>query len=181
VDYEQAVEHATAALKAEGFGVLTTIDVKNTLEKKLDKGFRRYTILGACNPPLAFQALEAELEIGLLLPCNVIVYESGPGKSVVAAMAPLEAMGVVGNPRWSRWPNRRTPNFGMRWLRSRTRWRRRDGLSLASRIRRGVAAAADRHPAAPGRAHLSAPVLPRRGSTQSDRTSEGRNSVTSDE
>jgi uncharacterized protein (DUF302 family) len=96
--YEQAVERTTAALKAEGFGVLTTIDVRQTFKQKLDKDFRKYLILGACNPPLAHKALEVELEIGLVLPCNVIVYESGPGTSVVAAMAPLSAMSVVGNP-----------------------------------------------------------------------------------
>ena len=96
VPYESAVEQATAALKAEGFGVLTTIDVRQTLKQKLDKDFRRYTILGACNPALAHRAFEAELEIGLLLPCNVVVYETEPGRSVVSAMAPIAAMGVVG-------------------------------------------------------------------------------------
>jgi uncharacterized protein (DUF302 family) len=98
VDYEQALAQVTGSLKAEGFGVLTTIDVKATLKQKLDQDFRRYTILGACNPPLAHRALQTELEIGLLLPCNVIVYETTPGRSVVAAMAPVGAMSVVGNP-----------------------------------------------------------------------------------
>lgn len=96
--YEKVVETATAALKEEGFGVLTTIDVKETLKKKLDTDFRRYVILGACNPPLAHRALQAETEIGLLLPCNVVVYESEPDRSVVAAMAPLAALGIVQNP-----------------------------------------------------------------------------------
>ncbi|HET9266237.1 MAG TPA: DUF302 domain-containing protein [Vicinamibacterales bacterium] len=95
--YEEALERATAALKEEGFGVLTTIDVRQTLKQKLDRDFRKYVILGACNPPLADRALHAELEIGLLLPCNVIVYEREPGSSSVAAMAPLPAMGIVGN------------------------------------------------------------------------------------
>jgi uncharacterized protein (DUF302 family) len=94
--YEVAVERAGAALKAEGFGVLTTIDVQQTLKQKLDREFRKYVILGACNPRLADRALHAELEIGLLLPCNVIVYEIGPGRSAVAAMAPIAALGIVG-------------------------------------------------------------------------------------
>lgn len=97
VPYEDALERATAALKEEGFGVLTTIDVRQTLKQKLDRDFRKYVILGACNPPLADRALHAELEIGLLLPCNVIVYERESGTSSVAAMAPLPAMGIVGN------------------------------------------------------------------------------------
>jgi uncharacterized protein (DUF302 family) len=99
LEYETAVERATEALREEGFGILTTIDIKETLKKKLDRDFRKYVILGACNPPLAHQALEAELEIGLLLPCNVIVYEDTPEASVVAAMAPLAALGVVGENR----------------------------------------------------------------------------------
>jgi uncharacterized protein (DUF302 family) len=96
VPYDDAVRLATAALKSEGFGVLTTIDVKQTLKNKLDRDFRKYVILGACNPPLADRALHAELEVGLLLPCNVIVYETTPSSSVVAAMAPLAALGIVG-------------------------------------------------------------------------------------
>ena len=97
VDYERAVEQATAALKEQGFGVLTTIDVQQTLKQKLGRDFRKYVILGACNPPLADQALHAELEVGLLLPCNVVVYEVSPGRSVVSAMAPMAALGIVGD------------------------------------------------------------------------------------
>jgi uncharacterized protein (DUF302 family) len=97
--YDEAVARATEALKAQGFGVLTTIDVQQTLKAKLDRDFRKYVILGACNPPLADRALHAELEVGLLLPCNVIVYETGPSESVVAAMAPLSALSIVGENR----------------------------------------------------------------------------------
>ena len=97
IAYEQAIDMATRALKDQGFGVLTTIDVKQTLQQKLQHDFRKYVILGACNPPLAERALHAELEVGLLLPCNVIVYESAPERSVVAAMAPLTALGIVGD------------------------------------------------------------------------------------
>jgi uncharacterized protein (DUF302 family) len=99
LDYDAAVERVTAALKDQGFGVLTTIDVSQTLKQKLDRDFRRYVILGACNPALADRALHAELEIGLLLPCNVVVYEDAPGRAVVAAMAPIPAMAMVGNDR----------------------------------------------------------------------------------
>jgi len=97
VPYEEAIERVTAALKEESFGVLTEIDVKATLRKKLDADFRRYVILGACNPNLAHQALQQELELGLLLPCNVIVYEEGAG-SVVSIVDPLTMLGVVENP-----------------------------------------------------------------------------------
>jgi len=97
LDYEQAVQAARAALQEEGFGVLTEIDVRATLKAKLAKDFRRYVILGACNPPLAHRALEADPSVGLLLPCNVIVYEEGDG-SVVAAVDPLGLLGVLDNP-----------------------------------------------------------------------------------
>jgi uncharacterized protein (DUF302 family) len=95
--YEQTVRKVTAALKDEGFGVLTEIDVKATLKKKLDADFRKYVILGACNPSLAHQALETELEIGLLLPCNVIVFEDDGG-SIVSIVDPLSMLGVVESP-----------------------------------------------------------------------------------
>ncbi len=94
--FDTALEQTTAALKAQGFGIITTIDMTATLKAKLGKDIRRYTILGACNPVLADRALEAELEVGLLLPCNVVVYEDDGGRTVVSAMAPVAALGVVG-------------------------------------------------------------------------------------
>ena len=97
VPYDEAVKRTTEALKAEGFGVLTEIDVKATLKKKLDLDFRRYVILGACNPPLAHRALTVETEIGLLLPCNVIVYEEDGG-TVVSAADPGAMLEIAGNP-----------------------------------------------------------------------------------
>lgn len=96
VPYAAAIEKATAALKAEGFGVLTTIDVKATLKQKIDADFYPYVILGACNPHLAHRALQAEPAIGLLLPCNVIVYEEAGG-SVVSIVDPLVMMQVSAN------------------------------------------------------------------------------------
>lgn len=99
VPYTEAVEQVTAALKEQGFGVLTEIDVKATLKKKLDVDTRPYVILGACNPPLAHQALQAEPDVGLLLPCNVIVYEDeATGGSVVSIVNPMAMMQVTGNP-----------------------------------------------------------------------------------
>jgi uncharacterized protein (DUF302 family) len=95
--YEQAVEKVTAELKKEGFGVLTTIDVKETLKAKLNVDFPRYIILGACNPPFAHKALQAEEQVGLLLPCNVIVYEKA-GTTVVAAFDPMVMTAVMDNP-----------------------------------------------------------------------------------
>ncbi len=89
VPYEVALERAKAALKAEGFGVLTEIDVQETMKKKLGADFRRYMILGVCNPPLAHRALSTNLDVGLLLPCNVVVYESDDGGSVVGLVSPL--------------------------------------------------------------------------------------------
>ena len=98
IPYEAAIEKVTAALKEEGFGVLTTIDVKDTLKKKLGVDFRKYVILGACNPPFAYKTLQTDIEIGLLLPCNVIVYENDEGKSVVSAIDPIKMVSIVDNP-----------------------------------------------------------------------------------
>jgi uncharacterized protein (DUF302 family) len=95
--YEQTVARITETLKTQGFGILTEIDVKATLKKKLDKDFTRYVILGACNPPLAYRALSEEIDIGLLLPCNVNVYEDPrSGKTVVAAIDPQVLVEVTG-------------------------------------------------------------------------------------
>ena len=95
--FEKAVEKTKEELKKEGFGVLTEIDVKATLKKKLDVDFDKYIILGVCNPPFAHKALKAEKEIGLLLPCNVIVYED-KGTVNVSAMLPTSAMSMIDNP-----------------------------------------------------------------------------------
>ena len=95
-DYETAIARTREELSKEGFGVLTEIDVKATLKKKLDVDFDRYIILGACNPPFAYQALQNERDIGLLLPCNVIVYEQD-SKTYVSAIMPTVAMNMIEN------------------------------------------------------------------------------------
>ncbi len=95
--YVEAVKKTKAGLAEEGFGILTEIDVKTTLKKKLNVEYDNYIILGACNPPFAYKALQAEKEIGLLLPCNVIVYEDG-GKVFASAILPTVAMGMVDQP-----------------------------------------------------------------------------------
>jgi uncharacterized protein (DUF302 family) len=93
--YDEMLAKLPELLKAEGFGVLTQIDVKQTLKEKIGVDFRRYKILGACNPQLAHQAFQAELEIGVMLPCNVIVYEGDDGKAVVTAIDPMQTVAAA--------------------------------------------------------------------------------------
>jgi uncharacterized protein (DUF302 family) len=95
--YEEAVSKVIEVLKEDGFGVLTEIDIKATLKKKLNVDFRKYLILGACNPPYAYRSLEAELDVGLLLPCNVIIYETEDKKVHVSALNPIAALAVMQN------------------------------------------------------------------------------------
>ena len=97
LSFEEAVQKVTEELKQEGFGVLTEIDVKDTLKRKLEVDFRKYKILGACNPPNAYKALQTETDIGLMLPCNVVVYEGEGGATVVAAIDPVASMRAVEN------------------------------------------------------------------------------------
>lgn len=97
IPFEEAVAKTTEALKQEGFGILTEIDIKATLKKKLDVDFKKYQILGACNPPLAHKALTAEDHIGLMLPCNVIVQEHDNGQVEVSAVDPVASMKAVEN------------------------------------------------------------------------------------
>lgn len=94
--YEQAIEKVTAELKKEGFGVLTTIDVKETLKQKINVDFKKYVILGACNPPIAHKALQEEEELGLLLPCNVIVYEKD-NRTIVSIFDPMVMTKIIDN------------------------------------------------------------------------------------
>ena len=99
IPFEEALVKVTEELKKEGFGIITEIDVKETLKKKLNVEFRKYRILGACNPNFAYQALKEEEKIGLLLPCNVIIQDKGNGQTEVSAINPMETMKTVQNPR----------------------------------------------------------------------------------
>ena len=99
VGFDQAVQRTTEALKHEGFGIITEIDVKETLKKKINVDFRSYRILGACNPALAHEALQIEDKVGTMLPCNVVVQDIGGGKSEVAAIDPVASMQAIDNPR----------------------------------------------------------------------------------
>ena len=96
--FDDAVARTTEALKRQGFGIITEIDVKETLSKKLGVDFRNYKILGACNPALAYEALKAEDKVGTMLPCNVVVHETGDGKVEVAAIDPVASMAAIDNP-----------------------------------------------------------------------------------
>ena len=98
VDYDDAIARTTEELKKEGFGIMTEIDVKEALKKKLDVNFRKYKILGACNPSYAYKALQAEDKIGTMLPCNVIVQETDDGKTEVSAIDPIASMQAIDNP-----------------------------------------------------------------------------------
>lgn len=98
VPFDEAIARAEAALKTEGFGVISRIDIQQTLRSKIDVDFRPYTILGACNPTLAYEALQLEDKVGLMLPCNVIVQQSEPGEVEVAAIDPVASMQAISNP-----------------------------------------------------------------------------------
>jgi uncharacterized protein (DUF302 family) len=97
LSYDAALAKVREALQEQGFGVLSEIDIREKLQEKLGVDFKRYTILGACNPPLAYKALQAENDIGLLLPCNVIVYENGENESVIAAIDPDSMVAITHN------------------------------------------------------------------------------------
>lgn len=98
LDYDQALEQTKAALKEQGFGVLSEIDFKATMKAKLDIDVQRYMMLGVCNPPLAYQAMSIDKTVGLMLPCSVVVYDNGDGSSTVSVLNPLAAIGLLGNP-----------------------------------------------------------------------------------
>lgn len=97
--YDEALARVPEALKGEGFGILTEVDVQSTLKQKLGVDFRRYKILGACNPPLAHQALQADLEVGLMMPCNVVVFEDDERRATVMAIDPTKTMAASGDPK----------------------------------------------------------------------------------
>ena len=99
ISFDEAIAKVTEELKKGGFGIITEIDVKETLKKKLNVDFRKYKILGACNPPFSYKALQAEDKIGLMMPCNVIVQELPGGKVEVAAINPVASMAAVNNPK----------------------------------------------------------------------------------
>jgi len=99
VDFDETVRRTVDALKQEGFGIITEIDVKDTLKKKIDVDFRNYRILGACNPALAHEALQLEDKVGTMLPCNVVVQDIGGGRTEVAAIDPVASMQAIANPR----------------------------------------------------------------------------------
>ncbi len=98
LSFDEAIERVTETLKEEGFGILTEIDVKETLKKKLDVDFRPYRILGACNPPFAYKALQTENHVGTMLPCNVVVQELPSGEVEIAAIDPVASMQAIDNP-----------------------------------------------------------------------------------
>ena len=99
LDFDEVVSRTIEALKTEGFGIITEIDVKDTLKKKINVDFRSYRILGACNPALAYEALQLEDKVGTMLPCNVVVQDMGGGKTEVAAIDPVASMQAIENPR----------------------------------------------------------------------------------
>lgn len=99
VGFDEAVRRTTEALKNEGFGIITEIDVKQTLKAKIGVDFRNYRILGACNPKLAYEALQVEDKVGTMLPCNVVVQEIGSGRTEIAAIDPVASMQAIDNPR----------------------------------------------------------------------------------
>ncbi|MGE0789545.1 MAG: DUF302 domain-containing protein [Sandaracinaceae bacterium] len=99
VGFDEALRRVPDALKAEGFGVLTEVDVQATLKQKIDVDFRRYRILGACNPPFAHQALSEDIAVGLMMPCNVVVYEDDDERAVVLAVDPRRTVAITGNPK----------------------------------------------------------------------------------
>lgn len=96
--FQETIEHVTQELQQEGFGIITEIDLKAKFKEKLNKDFRNYRILGACNPKLAYEAIQKESHIGVMLPCNVLVQEHENGKVEVSAINPMQSIGVVGNP-----------------------------------------------------------------------------------